>query len=157
MQTKLKEHLVDCLTKYFKENLVSVVFFGSRARREAKPESDYDIFLVANELPKRILDRQSHVRKAISFKFEQKISIHAKTKAEFERGFPPLYLDLGLDGQILYDTANYMHKKINRIQEITKDSGLYRVKRNGGHVWEWKRQPGPYWSVTWGGFYDGTR
>ena len=97
MQTKLKEQLVDCLTKYFKENLVSVVFFGSRARREAKPESDYDIFLVANELPKRILDRQSYVRKAISFKFEQKISIHAKTKAEFERGFPPLYLDLGLD------------------------------------------------------------
>lgn len=145
------------MTAYFKENLISVVFFGSRARGESRLASDYDIFLIAKELPKKILQRQSYVRKAISMKFEQRISIHAKTKEEFERGFPPAYLDLGMDGQILYDINDYMYEKLFRIREIIKEAGLYRVKRNGYHMWEWKNPPRRNWSVTWDGFYDGPR
>jgi predicted nucleotidyltransferase len=157
METKLKQKLINCLKEYFGDNLVAVVFFGSRARGEAQTTSDYDIFVVANDLPRRPFERHRYVKKAISLKFDQKICIHAKTKKEFESGFPPLYLDLGVDGQILYDTDNYMKEKLLRIQEIIKQAGLFRVKRNGYHVWEWKKQPGPHWSITWEGFYDRSR
>ncbi len=156
MEKKVKEKLINYFKDYFGDNLVSIVFFGSRARGEAQPTSDYDIFLIAKELPESPLERQSYVRKAISLKFDQRISIHAKTVKEFESGFPPLYLDLGVDGQILYDVDNYMKQKLNRIQEIIKEAGLYRVKRNGYHAWEWKKQPGPHWSITWEGFRDRT-
>ncbi|MFQ5823788.1 MAG: nucleotidyltransferase domain-containing protein [bacterium] len=156
MEKKLKQKLINYFKNYFGDNLISIVFFGSRVRAEARLTSDYDIFLFTKELPKRPLERQKFVRKAISLKFDQRISIHAKTKKEFESGFPPLYLDLGVDGQILYDSDNYIQKKLLRIQEIIKEAGLYRVKRNGYHAWEWKNQPGPYWSITWDGFYDRT-
>lgn len=156
MQEGLRQKLVDSLSQYFGENLIAVLFFGSRARGEAKATSDYDIFLVAKELPKRPLERQSFLRKAVAFKFDKRISIHAKTQDEFERGFPPLYLDLGVDGQILFDTNDYMKTKLKRIQEIIKEAGLFRVKRHGYHAWEWKKQPGPRWSVTWSGFHDGS-
>ena len=42
MEVKLKQKLIHCLLDYFGENLVSAVFFGSRARGEAKIASDYD-------------------------------------------------------------------------------------------------------------------
>lgn len=90
----------------------------------------------------------------MSLKFDQKISVYAKTKKECESGLPPLYLDLGVDGQILYDTNDYMREKLLRIQEIIQEAGLYRVRRNGYHTWEWKKQPGLEWSLTWEGFYD---
>ncbi|MFQ5638269.1 MAG: nucleotidyltransferase domain-containing protein [bacterium] len=157
MEAKLRQKLITCLLDYFGENLVSAVFFGSRARGEAKTDSDYDIFLVAEDLPKRPFDRNRYIRKALFLKFDYRISIHAKTTEEFERGFPPLYLDLGLDGQVLYDTKNYLTNKLARIREIIDAAGLVRVERNGYHAWEWKKQPARGWSVTWEGFYDGSR
>lgn len=105
-----------------------MVFFGSRARGEAKIDSDYDIFLVAKELPKRPLERNRYIRKAVFLKFDSRISIHARTQQEFERGFPPLYLDLGLDGQVWYDTENYLTNKLARIRGIIDEAGLVRVK-----------------------------
>lgn len=157
MEVEIRQKLIDCLRDYFGTNLVSVVSFGSRARGEAKAASDYDLFLVAGELPKRPLERNRFVRKSVFLKFDERISIHAKTKDEFENGFPPLYLDLGVDGQILYDTDNYMHTKLYRIQQIIAEAGLYRIKKSGYYVWEWKKQPDKGWSVTWGGYDDGPR
>ena len=156
METKVRKNLIHYLCDYFGEALVSVVFFGSRARGEAKAASDYDIFLVAKNLPKRPFERHRFVRKAVAFKFDQKISIYAKTKKEFEGGFPPLYLDLGVDGQILYDIERYMQQRLHRVREIIKSAGLYRIKRNGYYLWQWENQPGRQWSITWEGFYDGT-
>ncbi|HEX9653074.1 MAG TPA: nucleotidyltransferase domain-containing protein [bacterium] len=155
MQTTLENQLATCLINYFGDNLISAVLFGSRARGDAQVGSDYDIFLVAKNLPKRILERQSYIRKAVALKFEYRISLYAKTKGEFEKGFPPLYLDLAVDGKILYDRNQYMKKKLRRVKEIIRKAGLYRVKRNGYHSWEWTQQPGVNWAITWDGFYDG--
>lgn len=157
MKPDFKKKLIQCLKERFGEDLIAVVLFGSHARGDARADSDYDIFIVVKGLPKRPLERNSYVRKAVAFKFDERISIHAKTPEEFEKGFPPLYLDLAVDGKILYDTKNYMQKKLQRIQEIIKEAGLYRVKRNGYYVWEWKTQPGPHWSITWEGFHDRSR
>ncbi|MFQ5750638.1 MAG: nucleotidyltransferase domain-containing protein [bacterium] len=57
MESKLKQKLINCLRDYFEANLIAVVLFGSRARGEAKSVSDYDLFLVAHNLPKRFLER----------------------------------------------------------------------------------------------------
>ena len=156
MKQSFQARLVQCLREYFGDALIAVVLFGSRARGEAKGASDYDIFLLVRTLPERPLERQRFVRKAIFLKFEERISIHAKTPEEFERGFPPLYLDLAVDGQILYDTHGYMRTRLQRIRHIIQEAGLYRVKRNGYYIWEWKKQPGRGWSITWEGFRDGS-
>src|SRR5262245_32590236 len=42
----------------FGDGLVSIVLFGSVARRQARPTSDIDLVLVADGLPRRLADRR---------------------------------------------------------------------------------------------------
>ncbi len=121
MNPTFKQNLIACFQQYFGNELVAIVLFGSRARGEASPESDYDIFPLAKKLPERPVERLLWVRHAIAAKFAEKISITVRTPEEFESGFPSLYLDLAIDGIVLYDADDYITKKLQRIQEIIKN------------------------------------
>jgi hypothetical protein len=157
MNSKFKQNLIACFQQHFGDKLVAVVLFGSRARSEATPESDYDIFLLVKNLPQRPVERLLFVRRAIAAKFAEKISITARTPEEFESGFPSLYLDLGLDGNVLYDSDNYMTQKLQRIQEIIKQAGLERKTLDHQLSWEWKKQPKGHWEITWEGYRELTK
>jgi len=65
-----------------------------------------------------------------------------------------VYLDIGLDGIILYDPEGYMASKLACIREIIEEAGLYRVRRDGELMWLWKRQPAPHWAIEWDGFRE---
>jgi len=73
------------------------------------------------------------------------------------KGFPSFYLDLALDGVILYDTDGYMETKLRRIREIIKETGLKRERIPGGCFWDWKKYPGPDWEISWKGFEVGAQ
>ena len=47
------------------ERLVAIVLFGSRARNEAKVESDWDLLLIADYLPQKALDRHLFVKQLL--------------------------------------------------------------------------------------------
>ena len=49
--------IVDALREGLGESLVSVVLFGSRARNQARQDSDWDVLLIARGLPERALER----------------------------------------------------------------------------------------------------
>ncbi len=149
-----KKNLIICFQKQFDNDLIAIALFGSRARGDAKPESDYDIFLLVRNLPEQPVERLLLVRHSIATKFAEKIAITARTPEEFESGFPSLYLDLALDGIVLYDTDNYMTKRLQRIQEITKQAGLERKKFDHQFSWEWKNQPKGRWEITWEGYHE---
>jgi len=154
MNLIFKQNLIACFQQHFGNDLIAVVLFGSRARGEASPESDYDIFLLVKNLPERPIERLLFVRHAIAAKFAEKISITARTPGEFESGFPSLYLDLAVDGVILYDAGNYMTKKLQRIQEIIKQAGLERKRFDHQFSWEWENQPKGRWEITWEGYHE---
>lgn len=149
-----QQQLVSCYRQYLGDDLVALILFGSRARGEARPDSDYDVFLLARNLPERPLERLLFVRRAIAAKFEEKIAITARTPEEFERGFPSLYLDLGLDGVVLYDTGGYVSRKLQRIQAIIRQAGLERKKLEHELSWEWKNPPKGPWEITWEGYRE---
>lgn len=157
MNPNFKQSLIACFQQHFGDNLVAIVLFGSRARGEARPESDYDIFLLAKNLPERPVERLLLVRHAIAAKFSEKIALTARTPDEFESGFPSLYLDLGMDGIVLYDADNYITPKLRRIQKIIKLAGLERKKFDHQFSWEWKKQPQGHWEITWEGYHEFTR
>jgi len=77
-----------------------------------------------------------------------------KTPEEFESYFPSLYLDIGLDGVVLYDRDGYTARKIERVREIIDQTGLFREPDNGNWYWDWKQPPEPRWEITWEGFRE---
>lgn len=138
--------------------MIALALFGSRARNEARPESDYDIFLLARDLPEQRYDRMRLVYRAIAGQFAEKLAFTARTPEEFEAGFPSFYLDLGLDGVVLYDTNDYMTDKLQRIREIIAQSDLQRKKLGNDMSWNWQQPPRGPWEITWRGYRElGTR
>ncbi|HDH06940.1 MAG TPA: nucleotidyltransferase domain-containing protein, partial [Thermoproteales archaeon] len=60
----LLQKLLNSLKKVFKNNLISVAVFGSVARGDNKPESDLDLLLIAENLPKNRVSRVNIFEKA---------------------------------------------------------------------------------------------
>jgi predicted nucleotidyltransferase len=89
--------LVRCLETAFGSRLKTAVLFGSRARGEARPESDHDVFAIVEDLPADPLSRTQELRQAL-FAFLADLpgamNLRARTPLEFEADLTPLYLDV---------------------------------------------------------------
>ncbi len=154
MNPQLTSGLISCLRQQFGEGLIALALFGSRARNEARPESDYDIFLLVRNVPERRYERLRLVYRAIAGRFVEKLAFTVRTPEEFEAGFPSFYLDLGLDGVVLYDTNGYMADKLQRIRTIIAQSGLQRKKLGNNMDWNWRQPPLGPWEITWRGYCE---
>ena len=135
-------------------DLIAIVLYGSWARGESRPGSDVDLLVIARNLPRDRFERVTYVHQMVVGRFRRRISVLAKEPVEFEGYFPSLYLDIGLDGIILYDPEGYVASKLARIREIIEEAGLYRVRRDGELMWLWKRQPALHWAIEWDGFHE---
>lgn len=138
---KLKERLTDCL--------VAVVLFGSRARGDAHEESDWDVLVIAHDLPDRSFRRHIFLNAQLPPRWRAAISLIAKTPEEFEASLPAFYLDIALDGIVLYDPHDYMQEKLTRLQKLIHKKGLRRKKIEGSFAWQWDKFPGFGWSIEW--------
>lgn len=154
MESAFVTNLIASLQQNLREDFVALVLFGSQARGEARPESDYDFFLLARRLPERRYERTRFVRRAAAGACAEKTAFLARTPEEFEAGFPSLYLDLGLDGIVLYETNHYMTDKLRRIREIISEAGLQRKRVGGEMNWDWQRPPQGKWEITWRGYRE---
>lgn len=157
MERKLDTSIFETLIKTFVcqlgEGLISLVLFGSHARGEGSAKSDMDIFLLAENLPDHPFERQIFLRKIIPKEFPLQVSLYAKTVKEFERDFPAIYLDIAVDGLILFDKDNYAVKKLERIREIIKNASMKRIKKFRYLLWKWENQPESGWCIDWSGLH----
>src|SRR3972149_11873802 len=107
MNIEFESLLIEAYRSHLGDDLISIVIFGSRARGYHTENSDFDILIIAAHLPERYLARMGYIREPL-FKFDEKVQVLAKTPAEFDSIFPPLYLDIALDGKILVDRDGFM-------------------------------------------------
>ncbi|MBI4552843.1 MAG: hypothetical protein HY710_11320, partial [Candidatus Latescibacteria bacterium] len=77
------------------------------------------------------------------------ISVLAKTPQEFEASLPSLYLDIALDGHILYDPHGYAAERLATLCRLIERMGLYREHTDGGDVWRWQHEPSGPWVLEW--------
>ena len=146
--------VVACFKEYLGKNLVSMVLFGSRARGDAREASDYDLFIVAKDLPVKPFRRLLFIRSPLKGQFEEKLCIIAKTPQEVLSTFPSFFLDLALDGIILFDRDQFFRHMQKKTKEIIGQAGLQRKRDNGDYYWEWKRPPKKGWEITWSGYRE---
>jgi predicted nucleotidyltransferase len=145
--------VVEAFAHGLPSTLWGVVLFGSAARAEATETSDLDLLVVADDLPEAFSERLRLLRGLAPVSLRGKISLIAKTRDEFEAGFPSYYLDLGLDGIVFYDRDRYMDGKLERIRELIDLAGLTRRRVDDGFFWQWRVPPAGQWRIDWSGVH----
>jgi predicted nucleotidyltransferase len=155
MNIEFELRLVEAYKSYLGDELITIVIFGSRARGDYKENSDFDILIIADNLPERHLARMGYIREPL-LNFDEKVQVLAKTPDEFDSVFPPLYLDIALDGKILVDKDGFMENRLRKIKKIIRDSSLYRIKKDDEFLWQWNSPKKPGWELNWGGLIEVT-
>lgn len=154
-RSKKYRSLVKSLMEKYGTRLKTVVLFGSQARHEAKPDSDYDVFVVVDGLPFDPLTRQKDIRSVllpILTDIPGTISFVAKTPAEVEYKLTPLMLDICVDGVILYGDLffdQYRQKALAALHQAP----LKRRHLEGTWMWVFPHFQLDHWDLNWDGYH----
>lgn len=141
--------VVEALRQGLGDNLVAIVLFGSRARGEATEASDWDLFVLAHNLPLSPLQRHRQITTLLPVQWRGRAAILARTPTEFESHLSSLMLDLALDGIVLYDLEDYVTQRLAALKRLITNRGLYREQVGRDFIWQWKQFPGSNWSLEW--------
>lgn len=139
-QGQLAEFL-DRLKNRFGDGLVTVAVFGSRARGEARADSDLDLLLVAEGFPKSRLDRQLlllRLARAVSEDFADLIACVPLSPEEASR-VQPFYLGMLSGHELLHDRAGFFRAVLERLRRRLGELGSRRlVDEDGYEYWDLK-------------------
>lgn len=143
------QEVVTALRQTLGRRLLAVILFGSRARGEATETSDWDLLVIARELPTQTLARHILLKNALPVQWRAQVAILAKTPEEFDATLSSLYLDIALDGTLLYDPEGYAGMRLSRLRQLLAARGLRREANRRDLVWHWQKFPGFNWSLEW--------
>lgn len=143
------ENLIDCLKgsclEVYGDRLVSLCIFGSVAAGTMRPDSDIDLLVVCDSLPR---GRMARVREfeavdrlcegALSRAKQEGVSTifspHIKTPDEVLRG-SPIFLDMTDTVRMLIDRNRFLGDYLKGLKERLTSLGAKRVKFGGGYYW----------------------
>ncbi|OAG28553.1 nucleotidyltransferase family protein [Thermodesulfatator autotrophicus] len=137
------QDLIEHLRRHLGERLDAVVLFGSRARGEATEESDWDLLIVVEGLPRSPLDRQRLWLSVAPREWRACAAPLLRTPEEWYRRVTPLSLDIALDGVILYDAQGRMKHFLKKLRRQIRHIGLVRRRIHGQPVWLWQQGSPP--------------
>jgi len=138
--------LVDLMINRFKDNLISIVLFGSVARCDARSDSDIDLLIVVDNIPKGRFRRQEmfmeiedllqkDIEALETAGYRIDFSPIIKTPEEASR-ISPLYLDMIYDAIVLYDKDNFFTNILDKLRKKLVELGAERVHL--GRKWYWR-------------------
>jgi hypothetical protein len=145
--------LIDALEQaalvVYGDRLVSLVVFGSVGRGSARPDSDLDVLLVVDPLPRGRMARvaefgavedalESTLRSLRKRGLSTEISPVFKTRDEASRG-SPLVLDMVEDARLVLDRDAFFAGTLDRLRARMRELGSRRVWR--GARWYWDLKP----------------
>ncbi len=79
------DQAVEALRRSLGRRPVAVVLFGSRARSDAREDSDWDLLVIARELPSRSLQQYRFLKQMLPSASRGSISLLAKTPCPSRR------------------------------------------------------------------------
>jgi predicted nucleotidyltransferase len=143
------EAAVDAWKDLFRDRLVSVVLYGSVARRTARPNSDLDVMVVVQGLEGTPAERRAPLlaawqgARAARGLPAMEWSLVTKTPEEAHAS-SPLYLDMVEDGILLLDRDGFFDLVLARLRARMKELGSRRVFLPDGS-WYWDLKPDFKW------------
>jgi predicted nucleotidyltransferase len=147
---KILSQIVTALQEGLGERLIAAVLYGSRARGQAHRASDWDLFIIASDLPAQLWERHILLKRSLPAAYRGAVSLLAKTPQEFEENkIASIYLYIAQDGQILFDPQGYARQRLADLQRLMAEAGLYRKQSSGGEVWRWRQKPRQPWALEW--------
>lgn len=99
---ELQDKLLEETKSFYGNRLVSFVVFGSVARETYRFNSDIDLLIIAENLPKGRMKRVAELGS-------------------------PLFLDMVEDARILYDKSEFFSKRLERLRKRLRELGAKRV------------------------------
>ena len=144
------------MESHYGERLKTIVLFGSRARGEARPDSDHDFFVVIQGLPGEPVQRQREVRLVLLSCLADlpagiRMTVH--TPEEFEKDLTALVLDVCVDGICLYG-GDYFEPMRHKALEALRASGFHRQRVGPGYYWLLPDHQPRSWTLGWAGYRE---
>lgn len=150
-------HLVlQALQDRFAGRLKTVVLFGSQARGEARPDSDHDLYVVIEGLPREPLARRRAVQGVllpVLARLPGSISLAAKTPEEMAANLTPMLLDVCVDGLCLYGPAYFEPYRQKALAALRQSNLLCRLM-GGALMWVFDQLPPAAWELSWEGYFE---
>ena len=134
-QGDLRSGVLTALSDGLGDRLVAVVLFGSRARGEARPDSDWDLLVVAEGLPSSPFQRRAYVRSLLPADCRARVSLLPRAPAELLEHLSSLALDIAVDGQIWYDPSGRAAQRLHALRRQLEKAGLRRRRQPAGEIW----------------------
>lgn len=146
---KLLKTLEIEVKKYYGNRLISFVIFGSVARGTYKYDSDIDMLIIAERLPKGRTRRiaefgkiERRLERLLKNLYKQGLFIELspviKSPDEAEMG-SPIFLDMVEDGKIFYDKNGFFGGILKTLKTRLETLGAKR--RWKGNAWYWDLKP----------------
>ncbi len=134
----VRRYLVSAFLEVFRNELVSLVLYGSYARCEPRPDSDINVLVVLEKLPEDrvqlhvLLDRVEEKLQEMYDRLRELGYTPALSPVVLDREsaarFRPLYIDLVFDAVILYDKGDFMKTVLERVRRKLEALGARRVR-----------------------------
>lgn len=150
------DNFVALLKEHLKDNLLSVVLFGSVVRKKIKKGSDLDYLIILKKSPKSYSKRckvilpllQQAMNTAV---YEEIETIHAALfptpliflKEEIKK-HPAIMLDMTLYSEILFDPSHFFKEELNEVKKRLIHLGSRRIHLPDGSAY-WKIKPDFHW------------
>jgi predicted nucleotidyltransferase len=119
------------------DTLVSVVLFGSRARKSSHPGSDFDLLIVARSLSDEAGRRELALDIAeVGFDYGLPVQVVLVSTEETEGAVntgAPLMFEIHDAHQVIYDKDNFFHNLVNDFTGLLETWQARKIK---DRVWE---------------------
>ena len=152
---ELGEDYAEAVKAFFGDRLVSICFFGSTTRGEASLDSDIDVLVVAEDLPRDLGSRvretnpvHESVKRGEAYRRVRSggrsafISDVYLTPEE-ARSHPPILLDVADHGVIVYDRDGFLAGVLEDIRKKLRQLGARKVAAKKGYYWVLKPDAKP--------------
>lgn len=93
------KELSETLKKEIGQNIKDIILFGSRARGDSYPDSDYDLIVLVDRETKELEDKIFNLSCDIGWKHNKIITIFVHEKSYYEsKKYEPLFMNVRKEG-----------------------------------------------------------